>query len=67
MENLENVTTELTELEKAQQVIEKEKENRGKECARKIEEILKQFNCRMVTNVEVVLNGEVVVPSIKPL
>jgi hypothetical protein len=58
---------ELTELEKAKQVIDNERQLRGKQCFEKIESILKEFNCQIITDVEVVLNGEIVVPSIKAL
>ena len=39
---------------------------RAKECGAKIDEVLKQFNCILTTNIHVLVNNEPVLPSIAP-
>lgn len=60
---MENIV-ELTEKE-LQEKLSLIKEDRIKECSNKINELLKEFNCSISTNVEVILNGQPVQVVIK--
>ena len=58
---------EINKLEEAKKLIEIEKNERAEICKVKIEEILKQYNCDLLTNIRVEINGQIVTPAIKAL
>lgn len=46
--------------------IEAAKQERASKCAAKVDEVLKEFNCILITNIQVHVNDQLVLPAIKP-
>ncbi len=47
--------------------LELAKKERAENCIEEIKAILEKYNCKITTSDEVVINGQAIVPVIKPL